>query len=345
MMGPVTRRLDVDFVRAIALVSMYVAHVAPSAGPANLLLLSEYLTMPLFALIVGVGAELGVRRAQTHGEAAWARSLLVRAVALVLLGIALEQAGARVLIVLVHLGVLLLVAGPLSRLPSPAVLAAGAVAFVVAPLLYAPAAPGGYFFDAVGLTAMMESLMFTGYAYRVLTMVVYAAIGIVLARRWLRTTQSSAREPLAVGVGALVGAVAILVADMVGVLDVHPYAGTHLETFFDALLVTGTLGIGLWLAHLLPDVAVRPVAVMGAMTLTLYSLQILWLAYDVRVLHPMQSDDTWTNLAILTLGSLVIATAWMLVVRRGLWRRGPIEGVVALLSGSAASSSRSRVNT
>ncbi len=35
------------------------------------------------------------------------------------------------------------------------------------------------------------------------------------------------------------------------------------------------------------------------MTLTLYTLQVLWLAYDVRVLHPGARDDSWTNLAVL----------------------------------------------
>ena len=55
-----TRRADVDVVRAVVLVSMYVAHVAPSSGPGRVLELSEYLTMPLFALLVGVGAQLGV---------------------------------------------------------------------------------------------------------------------------------------------------------------------------------------------------------------------------------------------------------------------------------------------
>ena len=42
------RDLGVDLVRGVALVSMYVAHCAPGAGPAHVLILSEYLTMPLF---------------------------------------------------------------------------------------------------------------------------------------------------------------------------------------------------------------------------------------------------------------------------------------------------------
>ena len=116
------RRTDVDVVRFLALVAMYVAHVAPVPGPAHVLELSEYLTMPLFALLVGVGAQLGSRR---PGPAT-GRPRLVRALALVVLGLALELAEAQVVIVLVHLGVLVLVAALLARLPDLLVADGGA---------------------------------------------------------------------------------------------------------------------------------------------------------------------------------------------------------------------------
>ena len=53
-----SRRTDVDVVRFLALVSMYVAHVTPVQGPAHVFELSEYLTMPLFALLVTAGSPL-----------------------------------------------------------------------------------------------------------------------------------------------------------------------------------------------------------------------------------------------------------------------------------------------
>ncbi len=99
--------------RFLALVSMYVAHVAPVPGPAHVLELSEYLTMPLFALLVGVGRPAGCAPA---GPGHWAATL-GRALALVGLGLALERAEAQVVIVLAHLGVLVLVAAVLARWP------------------------------------------------------------------------------------------------------------------------------------------------------------------------------------------------------------------------------------
>ena len=70
------RDLRVDAVRGVALVSMYVAHCAPTAGPGHVLTLSEYATYPLFALLVGVGAELGPR----SGRASWVGPLVRGAV-------------------------------------------------------------------------------------------------------------------------------------------------------------------------------------------------------------------------------------------------------------------------
>ena len=315
------RRTDVDVVRFLALVSMYVAHVAPVPGPAHVLELSEYLTMPLFALLVGVGAQLGVRSAaaDTRGRRWW-WSMVVRAAVLVALGLALDRVGAQVVIVLVHLGVLLVVAGPLARLPLVAVVAVAVAALVA------------------GQTTEMAPFVWADGPYRLLPMVLYAAVGVLLSRWWLSGARArSVVLPLAVGGGLLVLAAAMLAAEQLGRLDLVPYSGTAQETVLDTLLAAGVLGVGLAAARLLSRIAVgrRLVSVLaaaGAMTLTLYALQILWLAYDVRVLHPGQLDDSWVNLAVLLGGSLVLAVLWPAVVRPAPWRTGPLEGPVGVLA-------------
>ena len=315
------RRTDVDVVRFLALVSMYVAHVAPVPGPAHVLELSEYLTMPLFALLVGVGAQLGVRSAaaDTRGRRWW-WSMVVRAAVLVALGLALDRVGAQVVIVLVHLGVLVVVAGPLARLPQAAVVAVAVAAFVA------------------GQNTEMARFVWADGPYRLLPMVLYAAVGVLLSRWWLSGARArSVVLPLAVGGGLLVLAAAMLAAEQLGRLDLVPYSGTAQETVLDTLLSAGVLGVGLAAARLLSRIAVgrRLVSVLaaaGAMTLTLYALQILWLAYDVRVLHPGQLDDSWVNLAGLLGGSLVLAVLWPAVVRPAPWRTGPLEGPVGVLA-------------
>lgn len=323
------RRTDVDVVRFLALVSMYVAHVAPVPGPAHVLELSEYLTMPLFAALVGVGAQLGARSARGLG---WWWSMLVRAGVLVGLGLALEHAGAQVVIVLVHLGVLVVVAGLLARLPSLVVVAVGVAAIALGEVVLGDA--DGYPASDTW-TGDVERFLWVGGPYRLLTMVLFAAVGVVLARWWVTgERRRSIALPGAVGVALLVPAAAMLAAEQAGRIDLVPYSGTLQETVLDTLLAAGVIGLGLALGRVLERV--RPLvgllAAAGAMTLTLYVLQILWLAYDVRVLHPGARDDSWANLAALVVGSLVVAAAWPAVVRREPWRRGPLEGPVAVVA-------------
>ena len=311
------RRTDVDVVRFLALASMYVAHVAPVPGPAHVLELSEFLTMPLYALLVGVGAQLGVWIAGS-ATPRWWWSMLVRAAVLVGLGLALDLAGAQVVIVLVHLGVLVVVAGLVARLPPAAVAAVAVAAFVAGQTVAA-----GY--------------VWSDGPYRMLPMVVYAAVGILMSRWWLRGARArSVVLPLAVGGVLLVVAAAMLAAEQLGRLDLVPYSGTAQETVLNALLAAGALGVALAVARVLSRIAagrriVSLLGAAGAMTLTLYTLQILWLAYDVRVLHPGQRDDSWVNLAVLLGGSLLMAWVWPTVVRRHPWRAGPLEGMTGVV--------------
>jgi hypothetical protein len=323
------RRTDVDVVRFVALASMYVAHVAPIPGPAHVLELSEYLTMPLFALLIGVGTELGARSAGPARQRWW--SAAVRAAVLVVLGLALERAQAQVVIVLVHLGVLVVVAAVLVRLPTAAVLSTGLAVVVAERLLVdhvtIDAVAGGPWSD-------VAIFLWAGGPYRLLVMVLHAAVGIALSRWWLRGPRSgSAWLPGVVGAGLLVPAAAMLAAEQRGLLDLVPYSGTPQETLLDTLVAAGVFGVGLTAARVVhrspPGRQVLVVlAAAGAMTLTLYTLQILWLAYDVRVLHPGSPDDSWTNLVVLLVGSVALAWAWPAVVRREPWRKGPLEGLV-----------------
>jgi hypothetical protein len=326
------RRTDVDLVRFLALASMYVAHVAPIPGPAHVLELSEYLTMPLFALLVGVGAQLGAWSSASASRRWW--SIAVRAAVLVGLGLALERAGSQVVIVLVHLGVLVVVAGLIAGLPTLAVAAIAVVAVVGERLLVdhvtIDAVSGGSWTTDVAL------FLWAGGPYRLLVMVLYAAVGIALSRWWLRGRGArSTWLPGIVGAGLLLPAAAMLAAEQRGLVDLVPYSGTPQETLLDCLVAAGVLGVGLSAARATNGSApgrrvVGVLAAAGAMTLTLYTLQIIWLAYDVRVLHPGRADDTWANLLLLLVGSLTLAWAWSAAVRHDPWRKGPLEGVTGI---------------
>ncbi len=287
------RDLRVDAVRGVALVSMYVAHCAPTLGPGRVLELTEYATYPLFALLVGVGATLGARES---GDRWWVGPL-VRGLVLVVLAELLDGLYAQVHVVLAYLGVLTWLAAPLARIPSAAVAATGLGAFAAAPWL--------------------------GHSgpYQLASMVFFAAVGVLLARHLL-TGGVETRLHSAIGAGCALVATAWFVLAGSDALDLRPYAVTHQVLVFDAVLVAAVTLLVAAAADRGPRLA-RPLAAMGAMSLTLYCLQILWLDADYRLLGHL-SDDTWRNVAILVVGSLALALVWP-------GRRGPLEMPVAAL--------------
>ena len=318
------RDLRVDAVRGVALVSMYVAHCAPTAGPGHVLTLSEYATYPLFALLVGVGAELGPR----SGRASWVGPL-VRGAVLIAAAQVVEGWGALIFIVLAHLGVLTWLAAPLARAPSPVVAGVGLGSLLVAPHLYQLTSgwsdttfPGG---DS---TLRLARFLVADWPYQIVAMVFFASVGILLTRYVLRPTRFTHAQRLLAGVVGGVAAEVWIGLHEAGAFAMEAYDVTYRVLTFDALLVVAITLVVAGAAGLLPA-ASAPLAAMGGMSLSLYCLQVRWLAYDVHTLHPGASDDSWLNVALLVLGSAALALIWRAVVRVEPWRRGPIEGPVA----------------
>lgn len=324
------RDLRVDVVRGLALLSMYVAHCAPVGGPAGVLTLSEYVTYPLFAALVGAGAQLADRRLTGPGSARGWWAIAVRGAVLIGVGLLLERAGSQVVIVLVYLGLLTWVAAPLARARTSVVAGVALTAYVVAPIVHDLLLDqrGQVLADGQATRLRLLDLLVTGPSYRLSSMVFFAALGILLVRLALRRDPS--RQVL-VALTLATGAGAELAASRAGLLTLAPYDTTHAEHLFDALLLSALFLVGVAVAALAPR-ATRPLAAIGQMSLTLYIAQIYWLAYDVKVLHPGQRDDSWLNVAILVLGSFLLACAWQALVRRRPWQRGPAEGITAVLA-------------
>lgn len=338
---PSPRDLGVDVVRGIALLSMYVAHVAPLDGPGGVLLLTEFLTFPLFALLVGAGAELGHRAAARSGVGAGATAIgtAVRGGVLVLAGLLLEQADSQVAIVLTPLGLLTWLCWVLCRLPAVALAALGVAAAAAAPWTIevgdrARLSPAGSSWPA--------DLLANSF-YPLATLVAAAALGILLTRWTLPEEGVAPRGVLVSAVGGvLLGVCAVLgLARVQGGLDFTPYETEPLEQLFVLMLAAAVFLLGLGLVRWSRSLAnaARPLAWMGGMSLTLYILQILWLAYDVHGLGSV-TDDSWRNLAILVAGSLALAAGWRALSLPGVWARGPAEGVVGLLVRAATRLSR-----
>lgn len=324
------RDLRVDVVRGLALLAMYVAHCAPAAGPGGMLLLSEYLTYPLFAALVGAGAQLSHRRLTGPGRARTWWAIAVRGSMLIAVGLLLERAGAQVVIVLVHLGLLTWVAAPLARARTSVVVATGFAAYVVAPIAHDALLDARLqlIIDGHSTQVRLLDLLVTGGSYRLTSMLFFAAVGILLTR-WLLHRGPAVQLKICVPTGILAGI--LVVASRADLLVLAPYDTTHVEHLFDALLLTATFLAGVAVTDLAAR-AVEPLAWMGQMAFTLYAAQIYWLAYYSGTLRPGEPDDSWVNVAILTVFSLAVAATWQRLVPSGTWRRGPLEGTTTLLA-------------
>lgn len=341
-----SRLLFVDWARGAAYVLMVIAHVAPGDGPARILLVSEFLTAPLFALLIGVGAQLSWSASREHG---WRYVLreAVRAVLVIALGLLLMRSAASVLIVLVHLGVLMLLCLPLVRLRTKALVGAAILALVLAvavPSLYR-VLPSGLDLDWSppahhALTTVLGLVGGAG-AYRLTGLLLCALLGMLAIRAVQRAPMALWWRGALASAGAFAVILALLVApNVLGLYEVHAYDGTPSEQIGVA---SGALGVFLmmWalerspLGRTLPSRVAQLLAAPGQATLTLYTLQILVL-HVYQVNNPLARDDHWWMLALLVVLGAGFAMVWqtmfIALARRApralRWMRGPLEGLI-----------------
>ena len=316
----------------------------------------------LFAVLAGVGLALatgGARPLQGRALRAARFGVLARALLLAAVGLLLGQVDSPPLVILAYYGLLFLVAVPFLGLPCRVLGGLAVTAALVTPVLshamrtsMEPAPieePGG--------ADLLVDLFLTG-TYPVLTWTTYLFAGLALGRVHL-DRRSVAAWLLAVGallaVFAKVASAALL--DAVGgperlaasgdqpldsvkdslasgmfgsapatdwrwLTSSAPHSGTTLDLVHTAGVALAVLGTCLLLARLAPPIAVLPLAAVGSMTFTLYSLHVLALAED----SPLLVEDRQTLWLGHVVVALVVASVWRTTVGRG-----PLEALAAWL--------------
>jgi uncharacterized membrane protein YeiB len=205
----------------------------------------------------------------------------------------------------------------------------------------------------------IHGLLLTGY-YPAFTWLTYLLAGLALGRLDLRSTRVAGAIA---GIGAVIAVSAFVVSSLLldalsvgavirgaegpvtllgravnqlefdgttkaGVPEWLLVASPHSGTTFDLLLTTGTamlvLGVCLLLVRGVGVRISRPVAAVGSMTLTLYTLHVLSLAGLV----PTESTREWYWAQVVI--ALVVAPLWLMR-----FRRGPIEELVHDISTTA----------
>ncbi|WP_353828631.1 heparan-alpha-glucosaminide N-acetyltransferase domain-containing protein [Agromyces sp. SYSU T0242] len=340
--GTSGRVTGVDVARGLALIGMFVAHVAPAAtteAGAELIALADERPRLLFALVAGVGLGLltGGRNPGRCDPPTARRQVAIRGALLVAIGlVVIEVVRPLVFVILDVYGVAFLVMVPLLFIPARWALAAGVALTVVMPAVVV-AADGPLDAVAVPDAGRLVLDWFVTGAYPVVIWVPVMLLGLGIARAGIR-------ERRVVHLAALWGAAAAVVglpaARVLG--SPLPPTGSAQEAIRAGLETAGNVGVGLVvlaacvaLGEFAPP-ALRttwssltsPVAAMGAMPLTVYTAHLVVIAGAKRVEDGIVTDDSWPLLLGLVLGSMAFAWTWQRFVGRG-----PLEMLMRAASG------------
>ncbi|MFC7879061.1 heparan-alpha-glucosaminide N-acetyltransferase domain-containing protein [Isoptericola sp. NPDC057391] len=355
----------VDVARGIAVLGMFTAHVGvttPDAGPAWWLLhLSHGHSSILFALVAGVSVAIvsGGPRPLDGDPLRRARfRLLVRAALLLVVVALLDLLGTRVALILGFYACYFALTLPFLRWRPPRLLALAAVVALVGPLLayWGPEAlaRAGLRLPRDGSGAVTDFVL-TGH-YPAIVWMAYVLAGMAIGRCDLRSPRL--RRGLLLGGLAAWAAFSVLSGVLVGraggeeavaeqvmarqSVDGAPFPwdspwpgaagllldGPHDDTTIEVLASGGFAAavVGLCLyAGRVGRWALAPLAAVGSMALTVYSLQI------VAIWHwDLLGSTTNGPLLVMVLVTLAAATAW-----RFLLGRGPLERLVGAVSDRA----------
>jgi len=342
----------VDAARALALVGMFAVHLLPGIDPDGSVSASDVIfrgrSSAAFAVLAGVALSLTGRTS--------AAGLAVRCVLIGLLGLVLGSVDSGLAIILAYYAVLFALAIPLVRLSTRALAAAAVMVAIGVPVLShvvraglpAKRGPSPVLADLGESATLLTELLLTGY-YPALAWVAYLSAGLAVGRLDLHCRRVAAwlcggGAALAVGTLVVSGVLVDLraaraalppdAADLIVSGTTPPTtwwwlatAGPHSSTPLDLAHTIGTalavLGLLLLLEPLLGRV-LTPIAWVGSMTLTLYTLHVLAVADGVGPQDPAEL------FAVHVVVALLVGTA----IRANV-ARGPLEHLVSVAANAA----------
>jgi uncharacterized membrane protein YeiB len=342
------RLVGVDTARGIAIIGMFIAHLGLERSTeffstTGWFWIADGRSSALFATLAGVGLAFMTKRAYATGDpteyATQRVRLLKRSAILMVLGWMLTALGTPVAVILGSYALLFVLAIPFLRLRPAALLGwATGVALVMPSLVllsrYAvlgATSPHEYAFEPAGQVAMVIPVvadLWSGY-YPALSWVMYILVGLAVGRMPLRRWQVQLGLLTA---GCLVAAAGYLpglalerttsglAQDLV---TIEPHSDTTFEMVGNVGVAIAVLGLCLLLTTSIAPVrfVLTPLSAMGAMSLTVYTAQIVYIAI-------LGNDAVWNPtsnapLIWLTVGSMVFATVWQLTLGQG-----PLERLI-----------------
>lgn len=334
------RIVGIDVARGLAVLGMFGAHIGITepwewGDPSTWLDVVNGRSSILFATLAGVSiAILSGRDHPVSGDALRAARIriLVRAAIIFVLGAVLELLGTNVAVILPYYALLFLAALPVLRIRPSILFGLAGLTAIVAPVLVRVLTFAMGDIPLQGASGFLLELLASGY-YPVLIWIAFLFAGLGVGRLDLRSVRVQLIL-LVTGIGLAVigyGLVPLLepVADSFwgGFVTSEAHSGSPFEVIGSTGFAIAVIGLCLLATGPLRWV-LFPVAAVGSMALSVYTLQIIAIA----VLDPWLSSGAG-NCAWLwfTVAALVLASAWALTLGRG-----PIERFLTRISGQVA---------
>ena len=331
-----TRILVPDVLRGVAIVAMLVAHAVPflPGAPSALKFLMYNINdvaSPLFALVMGMSAQIVTQRTPRTQRGRMLLQQVVRGLLLIALGLWMTGWGSWVAIVLCQLGVLLIVGAPLLLLSSRSLV--GVTAAVV--ILGAPANAwarsnlGWAYSDPEGPASTVAQWVVLSTHYRLTNLLPFFLLGALLLRHGFR------RDAL-LWVMLAVAPLAWLVGPTLE--RVRPASdlssGSYPDTLHDVGLVFLVYVVIVVLAGVhsprparVVAAVVEPLRAVGAVALSLYVLHVAVLArLAPGAVRPTEND--LIGWLVIVPGTLAVGYLW--------WRfvgTGPVEWLMGAVTG------------
>jgi len=331
-----TERLVVpDVLRGVALLAMLIAHAAPLVvelprAVAFAMGNASDVASPLFALVMGLSAEVLMQRTPPRRRGSMLLQQAARGLVLIALGVWMSYWGSWVAIVLSYLGVLLIIGAPILLLSTRWVIGVAIGVAVIsdplnawARLVLAPA-----IWD-IPLASMVSQWFVLGYAYRFTNLLPFFLLGAILVRHGFRRDRylwaMAIIAPLAYAVRPFITAV-------FGTPP-HP-SGSYVDTLHDVGLVFAVYVVIVLLATVQRPGAATTIAIVfeplraiGAVALSLYVLHVAVLALWSQTGLVVRESD-WLRWLVIVPGMVLLGWLW--------WRFigvGPVEWLLGWVTG------------
>jgi uncharacterized protein len=329
-----TRLLVPDALRGAAILAMLIAHAVPflpdAPSAANFVMYNvNDVASPLFALVMGMSAQLVAQRTAAHDRPRMLAQQAVRALVLVALGLWLVTWGSWVAVILGHLGVLLLVGAPLALLPTRWLGGLTVVTAVASSPLnaWARGALAGSVGDPDAPLSVLLRWVVLDSHYRLTNLLPFFLAGALLLRHGAR------RDRLLWGLLA-VAPLAWLVAPTLQRLrpDADFVSGSHPDTLHDVGLVALAYVAVVLLATAsrpapFAGAVLGPLRALGTVALSLYVLHVgvlaLWAPDGLR-----PSGNDYPGWLVIVPGMVLVGVLWARRVGAG-----PLEWLVGTLTG------------